>query len=235
MIALSFAFPEAVVRPLVPSVLSLDTFEGFAFVTVAMVWTRALRPAGLPTALGRDFFLAGYRVFTRLQEPGGRRLRGLRILQSVTDKRFMVWSGNLLTRYNYSHAVVSVREQVNRVDVTTTSATGRTTIDLAVDVSAGDVALPDGSPFPDWAAARRFAGPMPFTFSPEGDGTVVVVEGSREHWQPRPVRVLHWNVAMFGESPLSAATPILANAFMVEDVDYRWSAGRIVRMTGEPS
>lgn len=235
MIALSFAFPEAVVRPLVPPALSIDTFEGMAFVTVAMVWTRALRPAGLPAMLGRDFFLAGYRVFTRLQEPGGRRLRGLRILQSVTDKRFMVWSGNLLTRYNYSHATVRLREQGERVEVTTVDATGHPTIDLAVDIAGGDVALPDGSPFPDWAAARRFAGPMPFTFSPESDGSVVVVEGSREHWQPRPVRVLHWHVAMFDAPPLNAAAPVLANAFMVEDVDYRWSAGRIVSMRTEAS
>jgi hypothetical protein len=88
-VALSFAFPEAVVRPLVPASLDLDTHHGLAFVTVAMVWTRALRPGGFPAWLGQDFFLAGYRVFTRLREPSGRRLRGLRILRSETDKSRM--------------------------------------------------------------------------------------------------------------------------------------------------
>ena len=47
-VAPSFAFPEAVVRPLVPPSLTIDLYEGLAFVTVAIVWTRALTPAGVP-------------------------------------------------------------------------------------------------------------------------------------------------------------------------------------------
>src|SRR6267378_2943496 len=87
--AVSFAFPEAVLRPLVPSALEIDAYEGLGFVTVALVWTRRLRPAGFPAFLGQDFFLAGYRVFTRLRGESGRRLRGLNILRSETDQSRM--------------------------------------------------------------------------------------------------------------------------------------------------
>jgi hypothetical protein len=97
VVAVSFAFPEAVLAPLVPEGLTLDGFEGLGFVTVAMVWTREMRPAGFPRWMGRDFFLAGYRVFTRMRDPSGRNLRGLRILRSETDKRGMVFFGNLMT------------------------------------------------------------------------------------------------------------------------------------------
>jgi len=93
VIAISFAFPERLLRPLVPAPLEVDSFEGLGFVTVALVWTRGLRPALLPRFLGQDFFLAGYRVFTRLRDTDGRRLRGLKIIRSETDKAHMVWSG----------------------------------------------------------------------------------------------------------------------------------------------
>src|SRR5262245_30818295 len=110
VVALSFAFPEKLLRPLVPDALEIDAYEGLGFVTVALVWTKKLRPAGFPALLGRDFFLAGYRVFTRLRDDSGRRLRGLKILRSETDKRSMVWAGNFLTRYHYRHVRVAIRE-----------------------------------------------------------------------------------------------------------------------------
>lgn len=53
VVAVSFAFPEEILRPLVPSGLEIDTHEGLGFVTVALVWTKNLRPAGFP-ALSRS-------------------------------------------------------------------------------------------------------------------------------------------------------------------------------------
>jgi uncharacterized protein YqjF (DUF2071 family) len=229
-VALSFAFPEAVVRPLVPPSLTIDTYEGLAFVTVAMVWTRALRPAGFPALLGQDFFLAGYRVFTRLQEPSGRRLRGLRILRSDTDKRRMVWAGNLMTGYRYQHVSVQAQQAASTTHVQTVDRTGKTTLDITFSTTPGDVNLPQGSPFRDWTEARRFAGPMPFTFSPENNSTIVVVEGRRQHWEPRPITVADCRVSLFDDAPFSGTTPVLANAFVVEDVAYHWKRGRAVHL-----
>ena len=89
--------------------------------------------------------------------------------------------------------------------------------------------MPAGSPFSDWQTARRFAGPMPFTFSAEDEHTFVVIEGSRQDWVPRPVSVKEWRVGLFDETPLRESKPILANAFAVNGVPYRWKRGRIVR------
>lgn len=75
VVAVSFAFPSEQLRPLVPEPLEVDTYEGLGFITVALVWTRGLRPAALPRFLGQDFFLAGYRVFVRMRNDDGRRLR----------------------------------------------------------------------------------------------------------------------------------------------------------------
>ena len=229
VVAVSFAFPEAILRPLVPAGLEIDGYEGFGFITVAMVWTRQLRPGGLPEFLGRDFFLAGYRVFTRLTDEQGRRLRGLRILRSETDKRAMEWLGNLLTGYRYRYVRVAFEQQGEDTRVRTVLPDGTETMEITFSATSESVSLPAGSPFPDWSTARRFAGPMPFTFSPEGDGSFIVIEGTRQHWTPLPIQVRQWKVALFNEPPLAGTTPILANAFSVSDVSYRWEKGRVVR------
>jgi hypothetical protein len=229
VVAVSFAFPEAVLRPLVPALLEIDTFEGLGFVTVSMVWTRKLRPEGFPAFLGRDFFLAGYRIFTRFRDDSGRRLRGLKILRSETDKRTMVWLGNLLTAYNYRRVNVQISESGPETRVATFLPDGNRTLDITFDASSENADLPVGSPFNDWHIARRFAGPMPFTFNTEEDGTVVVIEGSRQDWVPRPILVKNWEVRLFDSDSFRETKPILANAFAVEAVSYRWEKGRIVR------
>jgi len=232
VVAVSFAFPEGVLRPLIPAGLEIDTYEGFGFVTVALVWTRNLRPAGFPAWLGQDFFLAGYRVFTRLRDESGRRLRGLKILRSETDQRRMVWLGNQLTGYHYRHVKVVIDSHGTETRIRTTQTDGQPSLDLAFEDGGGDIALPDGSPFPDWRTARRFAGPMPFTFSPEPDGSFVVIEGSRTDWTPRPVRLKSWKVGLFDEPPLNGAPAIAANAFAVDHIPYRWLRGRRVKPGG---
>jgi Uncharacterized conserved protein (COG2071) len=75
VLVLTYALPESALRPRLTPGLALDTFQGCGFLAIALVQTRALRPAGLPAALGQDFFLSGYRIFTRLAV-GGRSLRG---------------------------------------------------------------------------------------------------------------------------------------------------------------
>lgn len=232
VVAVSFAFPESALRPLVPEGLEIDVFEGFGFVTAALVWTRDLRPAGFPEFLGQDFFLAGYRIFTRLQDNSGRRLRGLKILRSETDKRRMVSLGNLMTGYNYRHVDLLIEKSGSETRVKTSLPDGSTTLDLAFDAESENAELPPHSPFKDWRTARRFAGPMPFTFSPEADGSFVVIEGSRTEWVPRPIVVKDWQVGLFDEAPLNGVKPILANAFAVENVAYRWEKGRIVKPGG---
>jgi uncharacterized protein YqjF (DUF2071 family) len=234
VVAVSFAFPEATLRTLVPDTLEIDTYKGFGFVTVAMVWTKGLRPVGFPTFLGQDFFLAGYRVFARLRDDSGRRLRGLKILRSETNKPSMVWLGNLMTGYRYRRVAIQIHKSGQDIRVETSLEDGSTTLNLTFESPVGTVALPEGSPFDDWKTARLFAGPMPFTFSPEDDGSFVVIEGKRQNWEPRPVFVKQWQVSLFDAEPLRGTTPILANAFIVEGVSYRWKKGRIVRPGGVP-
>jgi len=225
-VVLTYSFAAETLRPLLPECLELDTFEErHAFVAAAAVQTRRLRPKGWPRWLGRDFLLMGYRIFVQYRTLSGRRLRGLYILRSETDRQSMVLLGNLFTRYRYVRSEVHLRAVGARTGVRC-EATG-----LAVEVDGGDeedrVPLPPGSPFRDWEKARRFAGPMPFTFSVEPDSDqVVIIEGMRENWSPRPVRVIEHRVP-FVEA--LEGSPVLASAFTTEDVAYWWKRGRIER------
>src|SRR6185369_9166050 len=81
----TFAIPKEQIQHLIPKCLELDTFNGkWAFIAIAMVQTKALRPKGFLKILGNDFFLIGYRVFVRFINHADKSLRGLYILKSET-------------------------------------------------------------------------------------------------------------------------------------------------------
>src|SRR6185295_4399693 len=102
-LVLTFAIPKEQLQALIPECLELDTLnDQWAFIAVAMVRTKSLRPKGFPKIMGNDFFLIGYRVFVRYTNQAGKRLRGLYILRSETDRRRMALLGNIFTHYNYT-------------------------------------------------------------------------------------------------------------------------------------
>ena len=86
--------------------------------------------------------------------------------------------------------------------------------------------LPAGSPFSDWKEARRFAGPLPFTFTVDTeDKSVVIIQGVRSNWKPNPVKVNSHEFEFLDGLNLEGA--ILANAFEIRDIPYCWKKGRL--------
>ena len=223
-LTLTYALPAATLQRLLPPGLELDTAVGHGFVAVALVRTERLRPSGVPAALGQDFFLAGYRIFTRFHTPQGRRLRGLRILRSDADSGLMVAGGNLLTHYNYSRCDADVDATRDRLHVLVSSADGGGDLEVTADLTDGS--LPPGSPFASIREARRFAGPLPYTFDYESEThSIVAIEGRRTNWRPAPVAARVARIAFFDRPEFAACTPVLAAAFHVSGIDYRWRRG----------
>jgi hypothetical protein len=222
-LVLTFAVPKEELVSFIPAHLTLDTFKDeWAFIAVAMVQTKGLRPKGFPSFIGNDFFLIGYRIFVRYTNKDGRRLRGLYIIKSETDKKKMAFFGNLFTHYNYT-----------TTDISQTLKDGRrilSSVKSNFEVVIADVErraeLPPTSPFTEWKEARRFAGPLPHTFTyNEAEDAVLIILGIRQNWNPKPVQIKSYRFDFLDSLNLKGI--VLANAFEIKNVPYHWEKGRL--------
>lgn len=223
-IVLTFAFPKELLESYIPPCLQLDTFKNkWAFIAIAFVETEKLRPAALPEFLGRNFILSGYRIFVTYTNNNGKRLRGLYILQSETNSKMMNLMGEKLTKYKYYFTDIIIHNQNNNIFIKSVKS------DYYVEAVKSDndeVSLPPHSPFENWKEARRFAGPLPFTFSyNHKTKQVLIVEGVRENWKPNPLEIINYHTAFFSTKKLPE--PVLANAFIIENIPYNWKKGKI--------
>jgi hypothetical protein len=221
-LVLTYAVAKEELQGLIPECLQLDTHQDWAFVAVAMVKTQKLRPKGFPAFLGNDFFLIGYRVFVRYTTSEGKKLRGLYILKSETNSKKMSFMGNIFTHYNYTTIDVGITNTPTSIEITSQKAK----LLVKTDFSSPEIALPSNSPFKDWKEARRFAGPLPFTFTyNQVSKEVLLIEGVRQDWIPKPVSVLADSVGYL--QTLNFKKIVLANAFIVQNIPYHWKKGKI--------
>lgn len=223
-LVLTFAVPKSELEKLIPESLELDVFQDrWAFVAMALVQTKHLRPKGLPAFLGNDFFLIGYRVFVRYNDQNGKNRRGLYILKSETDKLKMQLLGNIFTHYNYSTTDISQITRENQTEISSVKSKFKIVFE---NESAEEKSLPAGSPFPNWQTARKYAGPLPFTFTYNRETReVLIIEGVRENWTPQPVKIIEHQISFFDS--LKIENPKLANAFIIKNIPYHWKKGKI--------
>ncbi|MET0759612.1 MAG: DUF2071 domain-containing protein [Flavobacterium sp.] len=222
-LVLTFAVPKELLQKYIPECLELDTFnDKWAFVAMAMVQTKELRPKRFPKFLGNDFFLIGYRVFVRYTNKEGKRLRGLYILKSETNKRKMEFMGNIFTHYNYTTTDIIQTKQGSETEI----KSNKSNFTIKIDNSEEEISLPENSPFADWKEARRFAGPLPFTFTYKSDTKeVLIIEGVRQNWKPKPIKISDYNISFLNS--LNLNKPVLANAFIINEIPYSWKKGKI--------
>lgn len=222
-IVLTFAVHKEQLKDFLPDCLELDTFEDkWAFLAVAMVQTKDLRPKGFPKFMGNDFFLIGYRIFVHFTNKSGKRLRGLYIIKSETDKKKMEFLGNIFTHYNYT-----------TTDITQTSdsaykifTSNKSNFELTIELTESEIDIPENSPFTDWKDARKFAGPLPHTFTYlKEDKNILIIEGVRQNWKPEPIKVKSYHFSFLNS--LNLKNVILANAFEIKNIPYYWKKGRL--------
>jgi len=221
-LVLTFAVAKKQLEQLIPECLELDTFQNkLAFVAVAMVETKHLRPKGFPKFMGNDFFLIGYRIFVQYKNNAGKSLRGLYILKSETDKKKMEFLGNIFTHYNYTTTDIKHEEKTHTQEISSINSKFKITIDKTEE----EITLPEHSPFSDWKEARRFAGPLPFTFTYNKEAKeVLIIEGVRQNWTPNPVKVIEYDFKFL--SSLKLENAVLANAFIIKNIPYYWKKGK---------
>ncbi len=222
-IVLTYAIAQEELKGLIPECLTLDTFDDkWAFVALAMVNTKGLRPKGFPKFMGNNFFLIGYRIFVRYTDKRGKSLRGLYILKSETNKHKMSFFGNIFTHYNYTTTDIDYYTE----DSNLTISSKKSGLHVVMDMNKDVVPLPNGSPFKEWKEARRFAGPLPFTFTYNKEKKeVLIIEGVRQNWKPKPLAIKKAEVGFLETKRFKNIN--LANAFVVSNVPYYWKKGKI--------
>jgi len=220
-IVLTFAIAKEELENLIPNCLELDTYDDkYAFIAVAMVETKKLRPKGFPEFIGNDFFLIGYRVFVKYRSPNGKIYRGLYILKSETNKKKMEFFGNIFTHYDYT--TTDIIEKKNQDSTSFESI--KSNFNFSYSDNEESISLSKNSPFTDWKTAKKFAGPLPFTFTVKDDN-ILIIEGVREKWNPKPIEIIHYKFDFLDKFNFSEIK--LANAFIIENIPYYWKKGRI--------
>lgn len=222
-IVLTFAIPKVQLQTFIPECLELDTFQNtYAFIAVAMVQTSNLRPKGFPKIFGNDFFLIGYRIFVRFTNNAGKNLRGLYIIKSETDKKRMEFFGNIFTHYNYSTTDI---KKITEDNLTIISSV-KSKFKLVIEHIENEINIPDSSPFSDWKDARKFAGPLPHTFTyNSNEKSILIIEGVRQNWKPEPIKIKSYYFDFLNN--LNLQNVVLANAFEIKDIPYYWKKGKV--------
>jgi hypothetical protein len=219
-LVLAYALPASVLEPLLPPTLEPDRHGDLGFAAAAFVQTERMRPSFLPPALGLNVFLGGYRIFVRVV--GRPSLRGLYIIRSDTDRRLLTFFGNALTSYRYRTVDARCRCENGVLEIQV-----RPGVEISADTRS-PAPLPPSSPFASLTEARRFAGPLPYTFHHEAEtGLLLSVRGVRSSWSPEPVSVEIRELAFFTAERFGVE-PALANAFYVGGIDYKWERGKLL-------
>ena len=134
----------------------------------------------------------------------------------------MSFFGNIFTHYNYTTTDIKLLKENGKITVSSL----KSALHIEVITNQVEVNLPEGSPFKDWKEARRFAGPLPFTFTyNKKTKEVLIIEGVRKNWDPVPEEVTKNYVGFINQHKWNEI--ILANAFIIENIPYYWKKGKI--------
>ena len=130
--------------------------------------------------------------------------------------------GNIFTHYNYSTTDIRQQREGNEKRISST----KSKFDITLEIKEEAADLPASSPFSDWKEARRFAGPLPHTFTfLEEDNSVLIILGKRQNWKPKAIQVKHYELDFLQSLEVKGIR--LASAFEITNIPYRWEKGRI--------
>ena len=218
-VVLFFSIDKDNTLKLIPTPLALDTHNDKALFAVAIVNTKQFRPAFLPKWMGMDFNLVGYRFLTTWQTPEGKQIRGLKIIKSQTNQKFMKILGDKLTQYQFNYNPIQVKTEDSLVTIEGNGIN----IKLKIHEEPSLTPLPQNSIFENWTYARKFAGPLLYTFEVnEFKKQLTITEGTRKNWTPKPIEVISFDLDFLKEEKIKNLNPILSAAFMVRNIPYSW-------------
>ena len=215
----TFATPEEEARKLLPPELEPVVHGGAAFWNVVICHIHAMRPQGVPAAVGLSYWHAAYRLYVRCYPEGRAPVEGLYFLRSDCDSPLISAAGNLLTDFHFHTARITADADGNetRLRIDSPDAPAR----AVLDDTASPVLTAD-SMFSSLEEAAAFLKYQPCGISVPESGTVNLVRIRREEsaWRSRLVHVREAEWAYFAGH---AVRPEIC--YRVEPIRYVWERG----------
>ncbi|MEP2239502.1 MAG: hypothetical protein ABJI22_14140, partial [Maribacter sp.] len=166
--------------------------------------------------------LTGYRIFVRYRNKAGKSLRGLYIIKSETDKVKMELLGNIFTHYKYT--TTDIKNHIE--DDVRTIFSKKSEFKVVIKNTKDEVLIPINSPFKNWKDARKFAGPLPHTFTfDKRKKTMLIIQGVRQNWKPKPIIIDDYHFEFLRKFQFTKV--VLASAFEITNIPYYWKKGKI--------
>ncbi len=218
-VVLFFSIDKDNTTKLIPYPLELDLHNGNAIFAVAIVKTKNFRPSFLPAWMGMNFNLVGYRFLTTWKKSEGKTMRGLKIIMSQTNQKIMKIVGDKITQYKFNYNPITIKKEDCFVSIKGNGIN----IKLKIHEDSSQVPLPSTSIFENWQGARKFAGPLLYTFEINEDKKQLsITEGTRKNWTPKPIEVINCELDFLKQDSIAGLNPMLSAAFMVKEIPYSW-------------
>jgi hypothetical protein len=220
--------PE-VLAAIVPAPFRPALVDGHGMAGICLIRLGAIRPAGLPAAIGLTSENAAHRVAVCWDGPDGP-VTGVYVPRRDTSSRLAALAGGRVFPGWQHHARFQVHEERGRYRVEVDSRDG--SVRIVIDAQVADTVMP-GSVFSGLDEASRFfrCAPVGYAATPTAgvfDGVHLGMDG----WGLRPVHVDQAFSSFFGDlARFPAGTAILDSAFLMSGLATTWRPQPRLRAT----
>lgn len=222
-ILVNYRLTPAVLERLLPAPFRPQTVDGWGIAGVCLIGLRAVRPRGLPAALGLASENAAHRIAVEWDDVHGSVQRGVYIPRRDTSSGVTALVGGRLFPGVHHRARFTVAEAADRIAVSLVSEDGDTRVEIA---GRATEAWQPGSVFPSLAAASAFfeRGAVGYSAS-RRSGVCDGLELRTVGWRVAPLAVERVASSFFADRtifPTGSAT--FDCALTMRDVAHEWHA-----------
>jgi len=211
-----------VLAQLLPAPFRPQVVGAWGVAGICLIGLRAVRPRGIPAALGLASENAAHRIAVEWKESGAT-VRGVYIPRRDTSSRLNVLLGGRLFPGLHHRARFSVREAAEQVAVSLVSHDGCTRVGVEGCVSES---LPTDSVFDSLAAASAFFERGALGYSAGRSPTVHDgLELRTDAWRVVPLTVTRVSSSFFEDQrAFPAGSVAFDSALLMRDVPHEWHA-----------
>lgn len=215
----NFRVRPAVIQPLLPAPFRPKLIHGWALAGLCLIRLEAVRPKGLPAALGLASENAAHRIAVEWDDAAGAH-EGVFILRRETDSRMNRLLGGRVFPGLHQRARFEAWETGQRIKLSVTEANGQGLVRVAG--RAGE-AWPADSVFDSLAGASAFFQRGSCGWSPDGRGGCEGLEINIANWRAEPFFVEQVESGFFDDRHQFPPGSIeFDSALLMRNLEHEW-------------